>query len=157
MPNTPTRSLPYPNYNYLVDLKLPGVKPDQPLGGFSDVSGLKSELHIAEYRDGNDVVPHVHKLSGMHTVGDVTLKRGLVDSSHYWSWVKDARKNGVNAQRDVTITLRDEANNPVQIYKLYNVLPKGYTGPTLSGKGSGDLAMEELVLAAEGLEVTAAK
>ncbi len=150
----PTRSMPYPNYNYLVDLKSPGIKPDQPLGGFSDVAGLKTELHIAEYRDGNDAVPHVHKVPGMHTVGDVTLKRGVVNSSDYWNWVTDVRTNGYSKHRDVTITLRDEANNAVEIYKLYNALPKGYTGPTLSGKGSGDLAIEELVLAVEGIEVS---
>jgi len=95
----------------------------------------------------------VHKYPGVHTVGDVTLKRGLVDSSDYWDWVTDARNNGVSAQRDVTITMRDEAHNPVQIFKLYSVVPKGYTGPALSGKGSGDLAIEELVLAAEGFEI----
>jgi phage tail-like protein len=148
----PSRTAPYPSYNFLVDLK--GSRdPEKPLGGFSDVAGLKSELHIAEYRDGNDKYPRVHKIPGMHTVGDITLKRGLVDSSDYWAWVTDARNNGVSAQRDVTITLRDEASQPVQIYKLYNVLPKGYTGPTLSGKGTGDLAIEELVLAAEGFEI----
>jgi phage tail-like protein len=87
-------------------------------------------------------------------VGDVTLKRGLVDTSDLWAWISDTRTNGVDAQRDVTITMRDEANNPVQVYKLYNVVPKGYTGPTLSGKGSGDLAIEELVLTAEGFEIT---
>jgi len=31
-----------------------------------------------------------------------------------------------------------------------------YTGPTLAGKGSGDVAMEELVLSAEGYEIIAA-
>jgi hypothetical protein len=56
----------------------------------------------------------------------------------------------------VTITLRDEANNPVQIFKLYAVTPKGYTGPTLSGKGAGDIAIEELVLAPETIEITQA-
>jgi phage tail-like protein len=150
-----TRTAPYPSYSYLVDLKGPR-DPQKPLGGFSDVAGLKTELHLSEYRDGNDAKPHVHKYSGMHTVGDVTLKRGLVDTSDLWSWISDARTNGVNAQRDVTITMRDEANNPVQIYKLYSVVPKGYTGPTLSGKGTGDLAIEELVLAPEGFEITKA-
>jgi hypothetical protein len=52
--------------------------------------------------------------------------------------------------------VRDEANNPVQIYKLFAVTPKGYTGPTLSGKGTGDLAIEELVLAPEGYEISPA-
>ena len=46
------RTAPYPAYNYLVDLK--GDRdPEQPLGGFSDVSGLSTEIHISEYRDGN--------------------------------------------------------------------------------------------------------
>jgi phage tail-like protein len=151
----PNRTVPYPAYNYLVDLKGPR-DPNKPLGGFSDVSGLKTELHISEYRDGNDLANYVHKFSGMHTTADVTLKRGVVDTSDLWDWISDARTNGASAQRDVTITLRDEANNPVQIYKLYAVTPKGYTGPTLSGKGAGDVAIEELVLAPETIEITSA-
>jgi len=151
----PNRTVPYPSYNYLVDLKGPR-DPEKPLGGFSDVSGLKTELHISEYRDGNDVANYVHKYSGMHTTSDVTLKRGVVDTSDLWDWISDARSNGASAQRDVTITLRDEANNPVQIFKLYSVTPKAYTGPTLSGKGAGDVAVEELVLAPETIEITSA-
>ena len=150
-----SRHAPYPNYSYLVDLKS-DRNPSKPLGGFSDVAGMKTELHIAEYRDGNEPTNYVHKFSGMHTTADVTLKRGVVDTSDLWSWITDARTNGVSAQRDVTITLRDEANNPVQIFKLYSVVPKGYTGPTLSGAGKGDVAIEELILAPETIEITPA-
>jgi phage tail-like protein len=137
----------------LVDLKGPR-DPQKPLGGFSEVAGLKTELHISEYRDGNDKASYVHKYSGMHTTGDVTLKRGVVDSSDLWAWITQARTTGVAAQRDVTITLRDEANNPIQIYKLYAVTPKGLSGPALNGKGTGDLAIEELVLAPENIEIS---
>jgi phage tail-like protein len=149
----PDRTAPYPSYNYLVDLKGPR-DPEKPLGGFSEVAGLKTELHISEYRDGNDKASYVHKYSGMHTTGDVTLKRGVVDSSDLWAWITQARTTGVAAQRDVTITLRDEANNPIQIYKLYAVTPKGLSGPALNGKGTGDLAIEELVLAPENIEIS---
>ncbi len=79
----------------------------------------------------------VHKYSGMHTTADVTLKRGVVDTSDLWAWITDARTNGSSAQRDVTITLRDEAGNSVQVFKLYSVTPKGYTGPSLVGKAAG--------------------
>ena len=48
-------------------------------GGFSDVSGLMTELKVTEYREGNDVSNHVMKIPGTHTVGDVTLKRGVVN------------------------------------------------------------------------------
>jgi phage tail-like protein len=147
------RVVPYPQYNYIVDLKSKR-NPHKPLGGFSELAGMKTELHISEYRDGNDPANYVHKHSGMHTTADVTLKRGVVDTSDLWEWITNARTNGSSAQRDVTITLRDEANNPVQVFKLYNVTPKGYTGPTLSGKGAGDVAIEELVLAPETIEIS---
>jgi phage tail-like protein len=146
------RTTPLPGFNYLVDLK--GRPPDQPLGGFSEVAGLKTELHISEYRDGNDKDRHVHKHPGMHTVGDVTLKRGVVDTSDLWAWMAKARVNDPKAHTDVTITLRDEAGKAQQIYKLYAAIPKSITGPPLNGKGTGDLAIEELVLAVEGFEIT---
>ncbi|HEX3549454.1 MAG TPA: phage tail protein [Candidatus Elarobacter sp.] len=151
----PDRTAPYPGYNYLVDLKGPR-DPEKLLGGFSDVSGLVTEIHVSDYRDGNEVNPHVRKIPGAHTVGKVVLKRGVVDSSDLWAWISATRTTGVDAQRDVTITLRDEAGNPVQLFKLINTVPSKYTGPTLSGKGAGDVAMEELELTPEGFEVSAA-
>jgi phage tail-like protein len=126
------------------------------LGGFSDVSGLETDIHISEYRDGNDVEPHVRKIPGSHKVGDVTLKRGVVDSSDLWQWISDARVLGVDAQRDVVITLLDEAGSPVQQWKLRGVIPMKYTGPTLAGKGGGEVAMEELILSAEAYEIAPA-
>jgi phage tail-like protein len=144
----PDRTAPYPAYNYIVNLSGPR-DPDKLLGGFSDVSGLETDIHISEYRDGNEAEPHVRKIPGSHKVGDVTLKRGVVDSSDLWAWITDTRTNGVDAQRDVIVTLRDEAAKPVQKWTLRNVVPMKYTGPSLAGKGAGEVAMEELVLSAE--------
>jgi phage tail-like protein len=150
------RTAPLPSYNYLVDLGVNGRSPSQPLGGFSDVSGLETDIHISEYRDGNEPEPHVRKIPGSHKVGDVTLKRGVVNSTDLWAWITATRKTGVAAQRDVVITLLDEAGAPVQQWKLRRVVPMKYTGPTLAGKGGGEVAMEELVLAAEGYEISLA-
>jgi phage tail-like protein len=146
------RTAPYPAYNYIVNLNGPR-DPEKLLGGFSDVSGLTTEIHISEYRDGNEAEAHVRKIPGSHKVGDVTLKRGVVDSSDLWAWMTQTQTTGILAQRDVVITLRDEASNPVQSWKLRNVVPMKYTGPTLAGKGGGEVAMEELVLSAEGFEI----
>jgi len=150
-----TRTAPYPAYNYIVNLNGPR-DPEKLLGGFSDVSGLTTEIHISEYRDGNETEAHVRKIPGSHKVSDVTLKRGVVDSSDLWAWFTQTQTTGILAQRDVVITLRDEANNPVQSWKLRNVVPIKYTGPAFVGKGGGEVAMEELVLAAEGFEIAAA-
>jgi len=150
-----TRTAPYPAYNYIVNVNGPR-DPEKLLGGFSDVSGLVTEIHISEYRDGNEPESGVRKVPGSYKVGDITLKRGVVDSSDLWAWITQTRTTGVLAQRDVVITLRDEAANPVQQWKLRNVVPMKYTGPTLAGKGGGEVAMEELVLSAERYEIAPA-
>jgi phage tail-like protein len=143
------RTTPYGAFNFLVNLG--GVGPEEPLGGFSDVSGLGTEVTVAEYRNGNDRENHVRKVPGIHKVSDVTLKRGIVSSADLFAWIEAVRRDGVAAQRDVTITLRDEAASVVQTWTLRGVIPLKWTGPTLAAKGGGDVAMEELVLSAESL------
>ena len=146
------RTTPYSAFNFLVNLNGP-VGPDEALGGFSDVSGLGTDITIAEYRNGNEKENHVRKIPGMHKVGDVTLKRGVVNSQDLWDWVEDVKRNGPTAKRDVVVTLRDEAGQDVQFWKLRGVIPLKYTGPTLAAKGGGDVAMEELTLSVEGLDL----
>lgn len=147
------RTSPYGAYNFLVNLNGP-FAPDSPQGGFSDVSGLTTELTVAEYRNGNDPEMHVRKVPGVHKVGDVTLKRGIISSKDLWDWIEDVRLRGVNAQRQVTITLNNESGAKVQSWTLRGCIPLKYTGPTLAGKG-GEVAMEELTLSAEGIVLDA--
>ncbi len=145
------RDVPYGAFNYLVTFGSDG----EAFGGFSDVSGLGTELTVAEYRNGNDAENHVRKVAGVHKAGDVTLKRGVIDSSDLWQWIDQARSDGPAAKKAVTITLHDEAHQPVQAWTLRGVIPLKYTGPTLAGKGGGDVAMEELVLSVEGFKIGA--
>jgi phage tail-like protein len=146
------RTTPYGAFNFLVNLNGP-IGEDQPLGGFSDVSGLTAEITIAEYRNGNDKPNHVRKVPGVHKVGDVTLKRGIVSSMDLWNWIAQTQVEGVGAKRTVVITLQDEGGHPVQKWTLGGVVPMKYTGPTLAAKGGGDVAMEELVLSSESMEI----
>lgn len=145
-----SRSTPYGAFNFSVNLNSPGVDPESELGGFSDVSGLVTETVVSEYRNGNAKENHVKKIPLMHKVGDVTLKRGVVDSNEFFAWIKQTREQGYKAKRDVVITLKDETGAPVRKWSLQSVIPLKYTGPTLAGKG-GDMAMEELVLSSEGM------
>jgi phage tail-like protein len=144
------RSTPYGAFNYLVSFDGGEI-----FGGFSDVSGIGSEVKIAEYRNGNEKENHVRKVAGTHTVSDTTLKRGIVNSKSLWEWMKQTRVAGPAAQKTVTITMLDEAQKKVQSWVLRGVVPMKYTGPTLAGKGGGDVAMEEIVLSAQGMEVDA--
>jgi phage tail-like protein len=141
------RQSPYSAFNFLVEFNGQDIS-----AGFSEVTGLSAEITMAEYRNGNDKENHVRKIPNISKVGDVTLKRGIIKSKDLWDWINLTRREGWTAQRNVIITLMDEANeNPVQRWTLQNTVPIKYTGPSLNAKGGSDVAMEELVLSAEGI------
>lgn len=141
------RDIPYSNFNFLVRFSGGEIN-----GGFSDVTGIASEITVAEYRDGTDKLNHVRKVPGLHKNADVTLKRGIVNSASFWEWLDAVQRTGQAARRDVTIVLQDETHTTdVQQWKLGNAFPMKYTGPTLAAKGGTDVAMEEWVLAYETL------
>jgi phage tail-like protein len=144
------RTTPYGAFNYIVNFD-----GGEAFGGFADVSGIGTEMTIAEYRNGNEKENHVRKVPGTHKVSDVTLKRGILNSKTLFEWIQAVRTQGPGAQKSVSITLLDEAQKPVQSWVLRGVVPMKYTGPTLAGKGGGDVAMEEVVLSAEAMEIAA--
>lgn len=144
------RETPYGAYNFLVDFG-GAESPTSALGGFSDVSGLGTEITLMEYRQGNDLENQVHKVPGIRKVGDVTLKRGVMGTKSFWDWVNIVRRDPQH-KRVVNIILQDEQHVPILGWKLVNARPMKWTGPTLAAKGGSDVAMEEIVIASEGIE-----
>lgn len=138
----PDRNTPYNAFNFTVAFGDGDIE-----GGFSEVSGLGTEVTVAEYRNGNDKRNVVTKIPGMFKVNDVTLKRGIVNSDPVFKMFKDLQDGKIeDAKQSVTVTLMDETGtNAVQKWQLLDVFPTKYTGPSLSAKGGGDVAMEELV------------
>lgn len=149
------RSNPYGAFNFLVALG--GAQGDGSegtiIGAFSDASGLGFEVSYSEYRNGNEKFNTVRKVPNTHKQDDVTLKRGLVGSDDLFQWLKGVRE-GTADPRQVTITLLDEARQPVATWVLRQAQPKKWTGPTLAAKGGGEVAMEELQFVHEGIDYT---
>lgn len=147
------RSNPYGAFNYLVSLG--GAQGDGGegtiIGGFSDVSGLDLEVKYSEYRNGNEMFNTPRKIPNSYMQGNITLKRGLVGSDDLFAWLRGVR-DGVADPRQVTITLFDEARQPVATWALRNAQPMKWMGPTLAAKGGGEVSMEELHFVHEGLE-----
>lgn len=144
------RETPYGAYNFLVDFD--GNESGSPKGGFSDVSGIGAEITLMEYRQGNDRENRVRKIPALNKTSDVTLKRGIMGTDTFWQWISVTRIDPMH-KRNVSITLQDEQGAPIVKWRLINARPMKWTGPTLAAKGGSDVAMEELVLASEGLEV----
>ena len=152
------REHPYGAFNFIVALAGPTGDGAEGtiIGGFSDVSGLGTDVSYSEYRNGNERFNTVRKIANTHKVDDVTLKRGVVGSDDLWQWLKQARDGAkpTDLLRNVTIMLLDESRSPVVTWSLRNAQPKKWTGPTLAAKGGGEVAMEELSLVHEGLEMS---
>lgn len=145
------RDHPYAQFNFLVDLGTGNT--DGPQAGFQECSGIGMTVDVIEYRNGNDKENSVRKLPGLHRVGDVTLKRGIIGSLDLYQWIDQVRNGDVSAVRNVTIHLQSEDHTHiVQTWKLLRArIVKHVSGP-FNAKGT-DVAMEELTLAYERLEL----
>ncbi|HXF63269.1 MAG TPA: phage tail protein [Caldilineaceae bacterium] len=142
------RDRPYSAFNFLVKLGDEG-DPNSVQAGFQEVTGLGMEITVQEYRAGNSLENAPLKITGMHKVTDVTLKRGVIGALDLYTWLDQVRNGRQDALRTVVIQLQNEDHSAVVMeWKLNNARPIKYTGPSFNGKGT-DVAIEELVIAAE--------
>jgi len=145
------RERPYVQFNFLVDLGTGST--DGPEAGFQEVSGIGMEVTVSEYRTGNARENSVMKITGMNKSTDVTLKRGVIGSLNLYQWLNDIRNGNQNALRNVTVQLQNEDHSAVVMtWKLMRARITKHTSGPFNAKG-GDVAMEELVLAYERLEM----
>ncbi len=145
------RDRPYVQFNFLVDLG-DGVT-EGAQAGFQELSGVGMEVTVSEYRNGNAKENSVMKITGMNKSTDVTMKRGVIGSLNLYQWLDQIRNGDQRAMRTVTIQLQNEDHTDVvQTWKLLRARIIKHTSGPFNAKGT-DVAMEELVLAYERLEM----
>jgi len=145
------RERPYVQFNFLVDLG--DGNTDGPQAGFQEISGIGMEVTVSETRMGNHKENSVMKITGLNKATDVTMKRGVIGSLNLYKWLDDIRNGNQNALRTVTIQLQNEDHTAVvQTWKLMRARITKHTSGPFNAKGT-DVAMEELVLAYERLEM----
>ena len=144
------REHPYGRFNFLVDLGTGNT--DGPDAGFQECSAIGMEVAVAEYRNGNDKENNPRKVTGLTKVPDVTLKRGIIGTTTLFEWLRAVR-DGDQATRTVTIQLMNEDHSgAVLTWRLLRARIIKHTSGPFNAKG-GDVAMEELTLAYERLEL----
>ena len=145
------RAQPYASFNFLVTIGS-GGDPNGPDGGFQEVSALSMEVGVAEYRYGNSKLNNTQKVTGLNKSNDVTLKRGVMGNKTIYEWF-DAIRSGKNELKTVRIELRNEENSEtVQTWILNDCRPLKFAAGPLNAK-SNEIAMEELVLSFNRLEI----
>ena len=140
---TGDRTDPYRSYNFIIDID--GLT----AGSFSECSGLSSEGDSVEYREGTDAFMTPRKLVGLRKYTNITLKRGYTQNQELWSWYKNV-VNGVPDRRDGSITLMNEAREPVLRWNFTAGWINKIEGPSLNASGN-EVAIETIEIVHEGL------
>ncbi len=81
------------------------------------------------------------------------MKRGVIGSLNLYSWLNQIRNGDQSAYRTVLIHMQNEDHTAtVQTWKLLRARIIKHTSGPMNAKGT-DVAMEELVIAYERLEM----
>lgn len=119
--------------------------------GFTEVSGLDSEVGVIEYREGNSNQYQVTKQPGIPKFGNITLTRGILKADvDFDVWLATIQLNQVE-RRTLKISLLDETHQPIMTWQANDCWPMKVTGPSLKSTGSGETAIEKIEICHEGL------
>ena len=137
------RKDPYLTFSFLVEIE--GVT----VAGFSEVSGIQLEVETEEYHEGgiNDFAHHLTKTA---RYPNLSLKRGLVDSSVLWEWQSEVSQGRVQT-RNIHIVLLDEARDEKWRWRCLQAYPVKWIGPDFRASDA-NASIESLELVHKGLE-----
>lgn len=123
-------------------------------GEFTECSGLSMGREAKDFVEGG-VNHKTYKLPGRVTYDPITLKRGYI-SKALWEWFAKGvdDRSGLPELRDIWIFLATSSGIPAMCWVASGAYPTKWSGPSLN-TGSKELAMEEVQLAHQGLEILA--
>jgi len=134
---------PYGSFNFLVEID--GIA----RAAFQQVSGFDSTVAVIEHREGGQNTT-VRKLPGLASFSNLQLRWGMTDDLELYQWHRDAVR-GELRRRNGSIVLLDRRGQEVARWNFVQAWPSKYDGPDLNAE-TGDIAIEMLELAHEGLE-----
>lgn len=134
---------PYMAFNFVVEIE--GLL----VGGFSEVTGLESEVQVQEYQEGG-LNGYVHKLPGPAKQPNLVLTHGLTDVGTLWNWYHNVTQ-GIIKRKSGTLMLLDRQRIPVMWWDFLNAYPVKWVGPKFTASSSTEVAVEQVELAHQGL------
>lgn len=120
--------------------------------GFTEISGLDSELEVIEYRQGASPEYSKIKMPGMRKFSNITLKRGMFKGDNeYYDWLNSVQMNTIE-RRDITISLLNQDHEPIVVWKVRNAFPTKVQSTDLKADGN-EVAIESMEIVHEGLSI----
>jgi phage tail-like protein len=145
----PTAAVIFPQVGFAFHVVVDGI------GGaaFSEVSGLEANVKFDEVRAGGEN-GFVYRLPTRTEFGNLTLKRGWVDTA-FFRWLLDrAAQPHKNTRKKVTVHLMDRRTKEPVVggtWTFVDAFPVKWSGPSLKA-GDNAVAIESLELAHHGFQ-----
>ena len=139
--------------NYVTTNRFYVEMQSQITASFSECSGLSVQIDKETVAEGG-VNGQQRILLKQAKFSDVTLKRGITNDLTFWNWISSILNGGNTERRNVNILVFNQAGETMQCWTLIGAVPVGWKTPSLQAS-SKNVAIEELTLAYEGLNVEA--
>lgn len=137
--------------NYVTTNRFYVEMESQVTAAFSECTGLDVQVEKEVYLEGG--VNNQQRIFLKHAkFNDITLKRGITDDPVFWNWIYQSLTAGESRRRNINILVFNQAGETMQVWMLLGAVPVGWKTPVLKAD-SNTVALEELVLAYEGLKV----
>ena len=133
---------PFMSYNFAVEIG--GVV----VGGFSEVSGLSSEIELESYQEGG-LNSYVHKFPKHTTYPNLVLSRGLINIDLFYIWYQ-ATNQGLIQQLNGTVIVLNNQQIPVMWWTFKKAYPVKWEGPQLNASND-EIAVEKIELVHQGI------
>ena len=114
---------------------------------------MDADVDVIEYRHGDSPEFSTIKMPGLRKSSDISLKKGTFTGDiKMYEWFNSIAMNTIE-RKTVIISLLNEAGEAEIVWTLTNAFPMKVVGTDLNSSSS-EVAVEELVLAHEGIEFT---
>lgn len=144
------------NCRFYIELKLEGSQ--EPVDAyFMDCKGFKRTQDVIEV---TEVTPQrwgaakmgqvvCTKVPGNVKTNNITLRRGMTNSTTLWKWFEAVQEgNWAKQRRDGSLTIYDQSNSSQAIFQFQGAWPISYIVSDLSSAG-GESEIEEMEIAVE--------
>jgi phage tail-like protein len=133
---------PYLSFRFWVEINSVVV------GGFSEVSGLQSEIEIETVEEGG-INNYVHKFPKKAKSSNIILKRGITDSDDLWKWHEDIL-SGKMERKSMSIILFDNERKEKWRWGILEAYPVKWTISELKAD-SNTVAIESVEFVHNGI------
>lgn len=138
----------YPLLSYRFSIQMVGLSSLAVSGYFMELSGLKAEQEIIEYKVYHPITRHdqIVLIPGRRNSGEVTLKQGVTDDLGFWTWRWfSVHGSSKMARSSIAITMYSPEGEPTSIWYMMGAYPTRVSGPEMKAD-SNDIAVEELTI-----------